>query len=306
MNYLTLDIGGSAIKYGLINDDITFIEKGSIPAPQENIEQFLESIYSLYDKYKDKICGIGIAMPGAINPETGFAKTGGAFSFIKDMNLITMLHEKIPLPITIGNDAKCAANAEIGFGCLQGIKDAAMIVLGTGIGGCVIIDGKVHIGQTFASGEFSCISTTKYCKESMEDDWCQENGIGGLLRSVQKAMNTTQNFTGIEIFEMANHNNQDVLKGIDDFCNKLVRQIFNLQAVFDPQRIAIGGGISKQPILQQYIHKHVEKMYSYYQAYHYPIKKPEVIMCQFGNDANLIGALFQLKNKITMSKDQFA
>lgn len=301
MIYLTLDIGGSAIKYGLIDDQMTFLEKGSVAAPKENIEQFLETIYSLYKKYKDKICGIGISMPGAINPRIGFAKTGGAFSFIKNMNLVDMLHEKIPLPITIGNDAKCAANAEIGYGCLQGIDDAALIVLGTGIGGCLVIDGKIHIGKSFASGEFSCISTMQYCNESESGEWCQENGIVGLLKSVQKAMHITEIYTGKEIFEMANNNNLEVLKGIDDFCNKLVRQIFNLQAVFDPQMIAIGGGISQQPILCKYIDKHIDRMFNYYQAHDYPLQKPKVVICHYGNDANLIGALFQLKTVIDSS-----
>ena len=300
MIYLTLDIGGSAIKYGLIDDSMTFLEKGSIPAPTENKEQFLDSIYSFYEKYKGSISGIGISIPGVINPEIGFAKTGGAFSFIKDMNLVEILQERIPLPITIGNDAKCAAYAELGFGCLKGISDAVMIVLGTGIGGCLIIDGKVHIGKSYASGEFSCVSTAKYCTQSEEDEWCHENGSSGLLKSVQKSLNTTQQYTGKEIFEMANRNNPQVLKGIDDFCNKLVRQIFNLQAIFDPEMIAIGGGISKQPILRKYINKYIEKMNSYYQNHDYPLNRPKVVICQHGNDANLIGALFQLKNMMKL------
>lgn len=298
MNYLTLDIGGSAIKYGLIDDNMVFLDRGSIPAPKESIEQFIEKIYFLYTQYQDRICGIGISMPGVINPETGWAKTGGAFSFIKDINLIEMLQSKIPIPITIGNDAKCAANAEVGFGCLQGIKDAAVIVLGTGIGGCLVIDGKVHIGKNFASGEFSCISTAKYCNESSNSDWCQENGIEGLLKSVQRVMKTKQEYTGKEIFEMAIQNDPAVISGIDNFCNTLVRQMYNLQAILDPEVIAIGGGISKQPILLEYINKHIDRMHSFYQRNNYPLAKPQVVICHYGNDANLIGALFQLKNKL--------
>lgn len=296
MSYLTLDIGGSAIKYGLVDDHMTFLDKGSLFAPKENIEQFLDSIFSLYKRYEGKIDGIGISMPGAIEPDTGFAKTGGAFSFIKDMNVVSLLQEKIPLPITIGNDAKCAAYAEIGFGCLRGIEDAAVIVLGTGIGGCLVIDGKIHIGKSFASGEFSCVSTSQYCVESEENDWCQINGIAGLLKSVQKSSQTTQVYTGKEIFEMVNCNQIEVIKGIDDFCNKLVRQIYNLQAIFDPQVVAIGGGISKQPLLLKYINNHIDRMHQFYQLHHYPMRKPEVRICHYGNDANLIGAYYHIKS----------
>lgn len=298
MNYLILDIGGSAIKYGLIDDNMSFLDKGHMAAPKENLEQFLDSIYFLYEKYKERICGIGISMPGVINPETGFAKTGGAFSFIQDLNIVEMLQERIPLPITVGNDAKCAANAEIECGSLRGIKDAAVIVLGTGIGGCLVINGKIHIGHSFASGEFSCVCTTQYCIESKENDWCQENGIAGLLSSVQKAMHTTQVYTGKEIFDMANQKNTDVLQGIDEFANKLVRQMYNLQAIFDPQVIAIGGGISKQPILLKYIYKHIDRMHLFYQFHYYPMRKPEVRICQYGNDANLIGAYYHIKSSV--------
>ena len=60
----------------------------------------------------------------------------------------------------------------------------------------------------------------------------------------------------------------------------------------------IGGGISKQPLLQEYIHKHIDRMYNYYQSHDYPLNKPKVVICQYGNDANLLGALFQLKNSM--------
>ena len=295
MNYLTLDIGGSAIKYGLINDDIEFLEKGNIPAPKENIEQFIQTIVSLYKKYEGKISGIGISMPGVVNPDTGFAKTGGVFNYIKDINIVDLLQKHIPLPICIGNDAKCAANAEIGFGCLKDIDDAAVIILGTGIGGCLVIDGKVHIGKSFASGEFSGIRTKGRCDEVIEDEWSQVNGIEGLLFAVQKALNTTDTFTGKQIFEMANNNNQKVLCGLDDFCNQLACQIINLQFIFDPQIVAIGGGISTQPLLLEYTQKHIDRVYENYKNNNYPLLRPNVVICQHGNDANLIGAYFQLK-----------
>ena len=96
MIYLTLDIGGSAIKYALIDDEMTILEKGHVEAPKDNIEQFLKNIFLLYNQYKDKISGIGISMPGVINPKTGFAKTGGAFSFIANINIVEKLQRCAP------------------------------------------------------------------------------------------------------------------------------------------------------------------------------------------------------------------
>ena len=128
MNYLTLDIGGSSIKYALLNETGEFIEKGSTIAPHQSIEQFVEVIGELYDKYAEQIVGMAISMPGAIDPQKGFAYTGGAYKYIKDMEIVKILQERCPLPITIGNDAKCAANAEEGFGCLKDVDDAAVII----------------------------------------------------------------------------------------------------------------------------------------------------------------------------------
>lgn len=295
MNYLLLDVGGSSIKYGVINDTMLFLDKGTIKAPHDSLEQFVEAIVSLYNTYRDKISGIGISMPGAINPEIGFAKTGGAYTFIKNLNLVDILKKEIPLPIIIGNDAKCAAYAELGFGVLKGVDDAALIVLGTGIGGCIVIDGKIHIGKSFASGEFSCIRTQGKLDIPVNDEWSTINGIEGLLHFVQRALNTDKRYTGKEIFALANSNHTAVLKGLDEFCKKLVYQIYNLQFMFDPQVIAIGGGISLQPLLLQGINKYVDWMYAYYEDNNYPLSKPNVVICKYGNDANLIGAYFQLK-----------
>ena len=295
MEYLVLDIGGSAIKYGLVNDQNEFIEKGDVPAPKENIEQFIDSIVGLYKKYEGKIVGIGISMPGAIDPSIGFAYTGGAYSYIKNMKIVEMLQEHIPLPITIGNDAKCAANAEIGFGCLQDVEDAAVVILGTGIGGCIVNGGKVHIGKHFASGEFSWMRTNGEDGNNFDDNWCMKNGIVGLLNSVQEAMNTTEEYNGKQIFEMANNGNKEVLAGLDKFCKELAIQLFNLQSLFDPEKIAIGGGISAQSLLLEITNKHIDDMYQQALKYNSPIARPEVVLCKYRNDANLLGALYQLK-----------
>lgn len=297
MNYLTLDIGGSAIKYGLLNELGEFLEKGDVPAPKDNIDQFIGTIIDLYKKYP-KVNGIGISMPGAIDPDHGFAYTGGAFGFIKNMNIVDMLHEHIDIPITIGNDAKCAANAEIGFGCLKGVNDAAVIVLGTGIGGCIVTGGKVHIGKHFSSGEFSWMRTNGEDGTNFSDCWCVKNGISGLLKSVQNALETEEHFSGYQIFEMANNGNEKVIAGLNEFTRRLAIQIYNIQSLFDPEVIAIGGGISAQPLLLELTNKYLDKMYEEAILYHSPISRPNVLLCQHGNDANLIGAFYQLKQSM--------
>ena len=71
-NYLTLDVGGSAIKYALIQEDLSIIEKSSVPTPMDNLENFIETIGQIYDQFQNQIEGIAISMPGIIDPERGY------------------------------------------------------------------------------------------------------------------------------------------------------------------------------------------------------------------------------------------
>ena len=288
--YLTLDVGGSAIKYGLINEDLTFIEKSKVPTPLDSMESFVEAVGSIYDQYKDEIEGIAISMPGIIEPSTGHCYTGGALSYVVDVNMADILKKRCPVNISIGNDAKCAANAEVGFGSLKDVDDAAVVILGTGIGGCLIKDHKVHVGKHLLAGEFSSIKTNYHNPISHDDDWCKRNGIAGLLNRVQEALDTDQYYTGVEIFEMANNGNEKVIAGIDQFALEVALQMYNLHFIFDLEKVAIGGGISAQPLLLELIQKHFDNLFAHIG---FDAPKPEVVPCYFRNDANMIGALYQ-------------
>lgn len=288
--YLTLDIGGSAIKYALIQDDLTILNKSSVPTPMDTLENFIETIGQIYDQYKDQIVGIAISMPGIIDPQKGYNYTGGALEYIINLDTVNVLQERCPINITVGNDAKCAANAELGFGNLQDIQDGAVVILGTGIGGCIIKDHKVHTGRHFSAGEFSWIKTDFHDSISWKNAWCTRNGIKGLLERVQENLETEETYTGIEIFEMANSGDEKVIEAINQFALEVATQIFNIHAIFDCEKVAIGGGISAQPLLIELIQKNLDMIFD---SIGFEIYKPQLIPCYFRNDANLIGALYQ-------------
>lgn len=288
--YLTFDVGGSSIKYALIKEDLTILEKEDVPTPMDTLENFIETIGKIYDQYKDQIAGIAMSMPGIIDPDKGYQFTGGALRYIDKLNTVEVLKKRCPTNITIGNDAKCAANAEIGFGNLQDIQDGAVIILGTGIGGCLIKDHKVHTGKHFSAGEVSFVKTNNLDSISWNHAWCNRNGIIGLLERTQEALDTDEKFTGIEIFEMANNGNEKVIGAIDAFAREVATQLFNIHVIFDCEKIAIGGGISAQPLLLELINKNLDVIFDNlgFDVYH-----PEIVACKFRNDANLIGALYQ-------------
>lgn len=288
--YLTLDVGGSAIKYALMKEDLTLIEKSSVPTPSDTLEHFVETIGEIYDQYADSIDGMALSMPGIINPDKGYQFTGGALKYIDKLDTVQLLKQRCPTNITIGNDAKCAANAEIGYGNLQDIQDGAVVILGTGIGGCLIKNHQVHTGRHFSAGEFSFIKTDYHDYNGWNHAWSTRTGIRGLLERVQESLGTDEYYTGIEIFDMANQGNEKVIAGIDQFAREVATQIFNVHIIFDCEKVAIGGGISAQPLLIKLIQKNLDDIFDHlgFDVYH-----PEIVPCYFRNDANLIGALYQ-------------
>lgn len=300
MEYLVLDVGGSAIKYALMTKDLEFIEKGNVPTPKDKIEDFVEEVGKIYDKYKEQIEGLAISMPGVLDSEKGYAYSGGSLTYNSEKEIVKILQERCPVKITIENDGKCAALAEACKGSLKEYNDGVVIVLGTGVGGGIVRDKKIQKGKNFFAGEFSFISTHINDPENLENCWGFVNGSKALINAVAKVKNIpAEELDGYKVFEYANNKDEEVLKVLDDFTYKLAVQIFNLQCVLDPEAFAIGGGISAQDILIEYIQKNVDKYCKSFDnrnGISMYVPKPKVVRCEFRNDANLIGALYNFIN----------
>jgi predicted NBD/HSP70 family sugar kinase len=275
-----------------MNEEAAFLEKGKMPTPKEGKEALYEALASIYHQYQD-VKGIGISLPGVIDPEKGYAYTSGALNYYNKTYFVKELETYVDVPVTIGNDAKCAANAEIGFGVLQDVDDAAVVVLGTGIGGCLIKDHKVITGKHFSAGEASVIMTDYHTGAGAENLWCNRCGIIGLLTHVQEALGTEESYSGEEIFAMANDGNEKVIGAINSFTKEIAVQLYNIHTWFDSEKIAIGGGISAQPLLFELLNKNIDALFEELNTFYYPCVKPTVVKCQYGNDANLVGALYQ-------------
>lgn len=159
MKCLACDFGGSSVKYAVVNQEADMESTGKIPAPLESEEEFVETVKKLYDQYRKDIDGIAISLPGYINPDEGVLIGSGAYKPLYSKNIVDLLRPVCPLPITVENDGKCAALAEVWKGALEGCKDGAVIILGSAIAGGIIKDGKIHSGRDFAAGEVSFLVT---------------------------------------------------------------------------------------------------------------------------------------------------
>lgn len=292
--YLTIDVGGTNIKYAIMDENAEIKEKGEVPTPYDGLEKFIEVIKEIYDQYADQeIEAIAMSAPGKIDASNGYFYTSGSLRYIDGVNLKERLQDIIPVDFAVENDAKAAAAAELWKGSMKGITNGTVIVLGTGIGGAIIIDGKVYRGSTFAAGEYSGLPThwegAKYNAKSM---WAKLNGVGVMVANYANKIGVDPDtLNGRILFKDANEGKQEALDAIDEYCQSLVSGIVALQFVLDVERVAIGGGISKQPLLMESIQKYLKSHISDEMSW-IPATVPEVVTCEFGNDANMIGALY--------------
>jgi predicted NBD/HSP70 family sugar kinase len=299
MELLVLDVGGTSIKYAVMNEKTEFIEKGKVPTPMDTFENFIETIGTIYDKYKNRISGMAMSMAGLIDSDRGYLYTGGALEYNMDKEIITILQKRCPVQITVENDGKCAAIAEVWRGNLTDCDDSIVVIIGSGIGGAIIKDKKLHKGKHFVAGEFSFIFTNNAAYEGkFSKYWGGQGGIAGLCVPVANVKKLPQEVVdGQKVFEYVNNGDEEVLNILDDYCYRIAIQLFNLQYIYDPERIAIGGGISQQDILITCIKKNIEK---YASQLPYVMAKPEVVRCKFLNDSNLIGALYVYLTKYNL------
>mgnify|MGYP004470910127 FL=1 len=291
MKYLVLDVGGTAIKYALMIEKLEFLEKGKIKTPRDSIENFIDNIGNIYDKYKNDIEGMALSIPGVLDSDTGYMYTGGSLEYNTDKNMLKVLGERCKTKIAIENDGKCAALAELWKGNLQECENGVVILLGTGVGGGIIKDKKLYKGKHFFAGEFSFIAGNINVMSNNDKEWWGSlNGLDGLLDDFVKVKNLNRNeIDGIKFFEYANNDDKDALEILNKFTYKTALAIINLQCILDADKYLIGGGISEQDILIKYIKKNID---DYHSQFEYFVPKPVVDRCKFRNDSNLIGALY--------------
>lgn len=300
--YLVLDAGGTFTKYALMDENAKILEKDKVVTPNYQThtkEEYYQVLDGVVEKYKDQVEGIAISMPGMLDNKNGYCVTAGYLAYLAGSTVGDELSARYELPVSVENDGKCAALAEYWKGSLQGCDNGAVVVLGSGIAGGIIINGKIYRGNHFTAGEYSYVCTDVENPKNMESYWGINSGAEGLAKVVAKYTGEDwKKYNGIKIFERANAGDKLVLEGIKEFTQHLAVQIYNLNIYLDLDVIAIGGGISQQPILHEYLQRSLDE---YMQQIPFReispyVPKPKLINCKFYNDANLIGALYHFMN----------
>lgn len=298
-----LDIGGTFVKYALMDDEANFITQGKVPANTSSEAAMLSSLATLAEEMSDyEYEGVAISMPGRIDTKAGIAYTGGSFQWLHDYPAAERYGTVFAKPCTIANDGKCAALAESWRGALSDVDSGAVIVLGTGIGGGIVINNEVWMGATGGAGELSTFPCsfdgfreTIDFTHGMDNIWAGRVSAGSIVGKYGylKALGQVD---GVRLFDDYAAGDPVAKEVIDEFAFQTAVGIFGIQCVLDLPRYAIGGGISARPETTEVIRNAVTDLFTTQVLV--PFGIPEIVTCTFGNEANLIGALaFHLRNQ---------
>lgn len=295
MKLTVFDIGGTEIKYSVMDENLKCTRQGKTSTPRENQSALLARLKELYDKIGKGTEGIAVSMPGMIDSDNGYCRTGGMLAYNQGKYVARQISELCGCPVHIDNDGKCAAWAEYTVGSLVGCQNAAAFIIGTGVGGGLIIDGKLVRGKHFSAGEFSFVGRSLNEWGTLKGFVGHSDATTGLLEMMREAkgVSSKEQLDGEKAFEWINAGDPVACEVLDRFTYSIAFEIFNLQMLLDIERIAIGGGISSQGILLTSIRKNYRKLilddaYSGMKGLVEP--NCEIVKCKYGNEANQIGA----------------
>lgn len=288
--YLAIDVGGTAIKYTIIDENAKIFGINEINTKRQKEEELWESFDKIILPHLNQIEGIALSFPGPVNVKEGIAHTGGAFGWIYELPLKSILEKRYSKRVWIENDGKCCTLAELWKGNLSDIKNGVTIILGTGIAGGIILNGELYRGTNGSAAEFSSV-LDKLENPNTARRFCDVGGYNGLINQYVKAKGEdSSNITGREFFEQYNNGDEKALNAIKDYANVIATAIINFQSILDVEKFCIGGGISSQEIL---ISEIKERVHDYFMnKATRAINEPEIERCLFENAAGCVGALY--------------
>lgn len=291
MAILAFDIGGSAVKYGIWTQN-DLIEKSKFKTPKTWVEmkdsfvQIKEEFSQLYE-----LEGVAISSPGAVNQVARQVEGTSAVPYLHFFPIYDELEKALGLPVSMENDANSAALAEVWKGAAKDSQTVLFVIIGTGIGGSVIINNKVHHGDHLFGGEFGYMLLD-------HDKTLSKMGtpVGMSNRYAERAGLSPDDIDGQKVFELAKQGDNLAKEEVDTFFYYLTMGLYNLAYSFDPEKIVIGGGVSNMEGLLDRIEEEFEHLFGRIQMRPF---MPRLELCLFRNDANLIGAVYNFLQKHT-------
>lgn len=295
MKILAIDIGGTAIKYGVVSEDFTVEKSFEVPTEAHlGGPHLMQKIMTFVTEYANEVDCVGISTAGQVNSELGkiiFASEN--IPNYTGIEIKKTIQEKFNLPVRVENDVNSAATAEAKFGAGRGFQDFLCLTYGTGVGGALWINDKIYTGDYFSAGEFGHIVThTGGKKCTCGNNGCYEMHAStrALVRAVKEE--TGKALTGREIFAPEHFNNVTVRAVIDNWIDEIIGGLSTLIFIFNPPCIILGGGIMNEDYIISEIDRriHARPIHSFQSV---KIKKAEL-----KNQAGMLGAAYLAKQAI--------
>ena len=311
MYRIGIDLGGTNIVAGVVDDSYRILAtakcKTATPRPAQEIIADMARVsreaVQAAGLPMDDIAGVGVGSPGVCNADTGIIERAANLGFIQ-VPLRDALSALLNKPVTIENDANAAAYGELLAGAAKGKSSCVCITPGTGVGGGVIIDGKIIAGSNFAGTELGhtvIVVDGVPCSCGRNGCWETYASATGLIRQTRDAMQanpdsvmwklagTLDRVSGRTAFDAMRAGDKTGKQVVDTYIKYVAAGITNMINIFQPEVLCVGGGICKEgETLMAPLRAHIEKdRFSQYSE-----KQTEICAAQLGNDAGIIGAAY--------------
>lgn len=289
--YIGIDIGGTRIKMGVVSALGEIIVRENVETSSEGAA-IINEISSFVIKYQKQyeLKGVGISTPGIVKDD-GYMQTSGAIKDFKGINLKEKLQQIISLPISIENDAKCAAIAEKWLGGAKEYANFVCITLGTAVGGAIFINHQLYRGFGGIAGEFG-VTLCDMGKNYAEENFSMKAGcVAGLCRDysyqVQKRVIDAEKI-------YASQANDEIARAcIKRFNHHVGVLLVNIALSIAPEIIFIGGGISANKAAMDGIFEAYQQIINNYKVLGL-LDMPKLAVAHLHNDAGLLGAVYPL------------
>lgn len=290
-SYVSIDIGGTAIKYGIIDEYGRILTKDKIDTEaHKGGPEILNKVFRIVENYLDvyKPVGICISTAGMVDTEKGeIFYSAPLIPRYAGTKFKEELERRFSIPCEVENDVNCAGLAESVSGAAIGSKVALCLTIGTGIGGCILIDGNVFHGFSNSACEIGYMH--------MFDSDFQTLGASSIL--TKKVAEIKQNseviWDGYHIFEEAKKGDDICITAIDEMVEVLGMGIANICYVINPEVVVLGGGVMAQ---DTYLKPKIEKALKKYLVPSIA-EKTRLEFAKHKNDAGMMGAFYNFKSK---------
>lgn len=293
MYYIVFDIGGTSIKYSIMNENGEILISESEDTPEQGNNKTQKLLVDIINKYKKiyKLEGVAMSVPGGID-DNGYIHFMGQVIDLQDMYLDKYIKENTGLDCTYDNDVNCVAMAEKYMGNAVNNKNFVCITIGTGIGGAIFINNQLYRGNRGMAGEFG-INILEYNILNSNIIECKSfSKLGSTYNLIDRVNNLkSKKLDGKKVFELAENGDFEVQKLIEDFYFYLAVGIYNIVYSLAPEKILIGGGLSSRDDLIQNIEDKLKLLNKDI------LEFVKIDTCKFKNESGKIGALYNFLNK---------